>query len=307
MRMNSRVDEIQDFVKMNVQPTTNNKKCKQVSISDQLPSHATTNPRNQGASSSHIHNLNHVHVSEKAVETSIAISSLRSGKDLQDPYKDHQIHQSLIIEDTPNIVEHGSNLKDEEEQAKVEPNPDTYKPHVPYPQALNFPKAKTNEFDDHLLEAFKKVTITIPMIDAIKHISSYAKFLKGICTPHRNPKRIQLSKLVSSIMMNSLPIKKRDLGAPIITSEIGGMTFTRSMLDTGASINILPIAIFYCHHIGELQLFLVELCLANISIRKPHGVVEDVIFRIEDCYFPVAFLVVNMKMTKELSQALIIL
>ena len=36
-------------------------------------------------------------------------------------------------------------------------------------------------------------------------------------------------------------------------------------------------------------------------------VVEDVIVRIKDCYFPVDFLVVDMKMTKELNQALIIL
>ena len=42
-------------------------------------------------------------------------------------------------------------------------------------------------------------------------------------------------------------------------------------------------------------------------MRKPHGLVEDVIFRIEDCYFPADFLVLDMKMTKELSQAPIIL
>ena len=42
-------------------------------------------------------------------------------------------------------------------------------------------------------------------------------------------------------------------------------------------------------------------------MRKPHGIVEDVIVRIEDYYFLVDFLVVDMKMTKELSQALIIL
>ena len=178
---------------------------------------------------------------------------------------------------------------------------------MPYPQALNRPKAKTNETDDHLLDAFKKVTITIHLIDAIKHIPSYAKFLNGICTPHRNLRRIQLSETVSSIMMNSLPIKKRDPGAPMITSEIGGMSFTRSLLDTGASINILPKAVFDRHHVGELQPFLVELCLADGSVRKPHGLVEDVIVRIEDCYFALDFLVVDMKMTKELSQAPIIL
>ena len=108
-------------------------------------------------------------------------------------------------------------------------------------------------------------------------------------------------------MMNSLPVKKRDPGAPMITSEIGGMSFTRSLLDTWASINILPKAVFDRHHVGELQPFLVELCLADRSVRKPHGLVEDAIVRIEDCYFPVNFLVVDMKMTKELSQAPIIL
>ena len=109
-------------------------------------------------------------------------------------------------------------------------------PPVPYPQALNRPKPKNREIDDNLLDGFKKVTITIPLTEAIKHIPSYSKFLKGICTPHRNPKRIQLSETVSSIMMNSLPVKRRDPGAPMITSEIGGMSFTRSLLDIGASI-----------------------------------------------------------------------
>ena len=177
---------------------------------------------------------------------------------------------------------------------------------MPYPQALNLPKAKTNELDDHLAETFKKVTITIPLIDAIKHIPSYAKFPEDICTPHRNLKGIQLSEIVSSIMMNSLLIKTRNQGAPMRTSEIGGITFSRSLLDTKASINILPKVVFECHHVGELQPFFVDLCLADGSVRKPHGVV-DVIVRIKDCYFLVDFLIIDMKMTKELSQALIIL
>ena len=107
-------------------------------------------------------------------------------------------------------------------------------------------------------------------------------------------------------MMNSLPIKKRDLGAHMITSEIGGISFTRSLLDTGASINILPKSVFDHHHVGEFQPFLEELCLADGSVRKPHGIVQDVIIKIEHCYFSVDFLVVDTKTTMELSQALII-
>ena len=208
---------------------------------------------------------------------------------------------------TPIIVKHNSDSEGEEEHAKAEPYPDTYKPPVPYPQALNRPKAKIKESNNNLLEAIKKVTITILLIDAIKHTPSYVKFFKGICTPQRNPRRIQLSETVSSIMMNSLPIKKRDPGAPMRTSELGGMSFSRSLLDIGASINILRKSIFDHHHVGVLQPFLVELCLANGSLRKPYGTIEDAIIKIEHCYFQVDFLVIDMKTTKELSQAPIIL
>ena len=93
----------------------------------------------------------------------------------------------------------------------------------------------------------------------------------------------------------------------MILSERGGMTFTRSLLDTRASINILPKAVFHRHHVGELQPFFVELCLADVSVRKSHGVVEYTIVRIDDCYFLLDFLVIDMKMTKVLSQAPIIL
>ena len=93
----------------------------------------------------------------------------------------------------------------------------------------------------------------------------------------------------------------------MIIIEIGRMSFIRSLLDTGASINILPKYVFDRHHIGELQPFLIELCLVDGSVWKPHGIVEDVIIKIEDCYFPVDFLVIDMKTTKELSQAPIIL
>ena len=91
-------------------------------------------------------------------------------------------------------MEQDNDSKDKEKHNKAESNPDTYKHLVPYPQALNRPRAKVNELDDHILEAFQKVTITITLIDVIKHIPSYAKVLKGMCTPHKNPKRIQLKK-----------------------------------------------------------------------------------------------------------------
>ena len=141
-----------------------------------------------------MHDINYVHVDEEDVKTTLVISSLRSGKDLPDPYNDHPINQGSINEEAPIIVEHDNNSEDEEEQAKDEPNLDTYNPLVPCPQALNRPKAKTNESDDHILEAFQKLTITTPLIDDIKHIPSYAKFSKIYAHPIETLKGSNLVK-----------------------------------------------------------------------------------------------------------------
>ena len=55
-----------------------------------------------------MHNINHVYVDEEAMDMTLAISSLRSGKDLLDPCKHHPIHQGPINEETSIIVEHDS-------------------------------------------------------------------------------------------------------------------------------------------------------------------------------------------------------
>ena len=93
----------------------------------------------------------------------------------------------------------------------------------------------------------------------------------------------------------------------MISCEIGGRTFARSLLDTGASINILPKGVYDICPLGELQPLFIELSLADGSVRRPHGVVEDVIVKVENRYFLVDFIIVDMKSTKDLTNALIIL
>ena len=57
----------------------------------------------------------------------------------------------------------------------------------------------------------------------------------------------------------------------MISCEIGGMTFTQSLLDTGASVNILPKRVYDICPLGELQPLFIELSLADGSVRRPHG------------------------------------
>ena len=45
----------------------------------------------------------------------------------------------------------------------------------------------------------------------------------------------------------------------------------------------------------------------NGSMRRPYNVVEDVIVKVENCYFPVDFIIMDMKSTKDFTDSPIIL
>jgi hypothetical protein len=57
------------------------------------------------------------------------------------------------------------------------------------PPALPFPHAMTKQrkvnHNYEIFETFKQVRINIPLLDAIKQVPSYAKFLKDLCTVKR--------------------------------------------------------------------------------------------------------------------------
>ena len=124
---------------------------------------------------------------DSALKEAHALSGLRSDKVLVDLHKDHKRHKDPVEkkdnQSSPTIITE-EDSDDEEapgEESRAEPNPEVYKPLVPYPKLLSWPKISMSESDDTLLKAFTEVTITIPLVDAIQHIPSYTKFLKALC------------------------------------------------------------------------------------------------------------------------------
>ena len=97
--------------------------------------------------------MNEVRI-DSASEEAHAISGLRSGKILVDPHTDHKGRKDPLEEkddqSSPPIIP-----KDSNEESRVEPSPEVYKPPVPYPQLLSRPMVSTSESDDTLLEAFR--------------------------------------------------------------------------------------------------------------------------------------------------------
>ncbi|CAA6672053.1 unnamed protein product [Spirodela intermedia] len=157
------------------------------------------------------------------------------------------------------------------------------------------------------MEIFEQVHISISLIYAIKHILAYAKNLKELCTPCRSPQKIALFEEANVIISHSLPRKCKDIGASLISCKVGETLFRNVLLDLGASVNLLSLAVFENFELGELKPTLVKLQLVDRSIKTPRGFLEDVIIHVKGCTYLVDFLILDIPTLDNLTHAPIIL
>ncbi|KAM2086763.1 hypothetical protein ACFX1R_024265 [Malus domestica] len=167
---------------------------------------------------------------------------------------------------------------------------------VPFPS--RFKQTKKEEAEKDILETFRKVQVNIPLLDAIKQVPRYAKFLKELCTTRKrisNKEVVQVSENVSAVLQRKLPPKCKDPGSFTIPCVIGNTKFEHAMLDLGASINVMPYSIYASMNLGELKNDGVIIQLADRSNAYPKGVLEDVLVQVDNLIFPADFYVLEME------------
>ncbi|XP_021986593.1 uncharacterized protein LOC110883035 [Helianthus annuus] len=171
----------------------------------------------------------------------------------------------------------------------------------PFPEALKDPGNtkiinKRGPQPEEILEVFKQVKINLPLIDAIKQVPTYAKYLKDLCTQkrqHKVPKKVDLTDAVSAVLNGVLPPKLRDPGTPLISIQVGDFKMSRALLDLGASVSILPGSLYDQYDFGPLRRADTTVVLADLTPKLPRGIVRDVIVKVEEFFFPVDFLVLD--------------
>ncbi|XP_060216482.1 uncharacterized protein LOC132643965 [Lycium barbarum] len=131
---------------------------------------------------------------------------------------------------------------------------------------------------------------------------SHAKFLKDILSSKQKLEEVSVVKLTENwndILQNKLPRKLGDLGSFIIPCTLGGVRFEKTLCDSGASINPIPFSIFRKLKLGEIKDISMSLQLANQSTKKPKGIIENVLVRVDKFVFPVDFIVLEMEENSE--------
>ncbi|XP_022880996.1 uncharacterized protein LOC111398309 [Olea europaea var. sylvestris] len=164
-----------------------------------------------------------------------------------------------------------------------------FKPIPHFPQALA--ESRKDEPNEELYETFRKCEVNIPLLDAIKQVSHYDKFLKELCTIKRKQKLKRCEnknvgeKNVSTIIQQTLPTKCKDPGMFTIPCMIGNARFEKVVLDSRASTNVMPYSIYASLKLRSLNETVVVIQLADKSNAYTKGVVEDVLVKINYLIF----------------------
>ncbi|RDX92581.1 Retrovirus-related Pol polyprotein, partial [Mucuna pruriens] len=210
-----------------------------------------------------------------------SVVTLRSGKELPQP----------TLQQLPRSAE-----------ADLQSRPITTVP-LPFPSRTI--SARKPESDEELLKMFWKVKINIPLLNGIKQVPKYAKFLKELCVHKRRKIKgsREIGGMVSALTRNeeltagapTLLKKCRDPGNFSVPCTIGECTFADAMLDLGASINVMPASIYRSLNFGDLESTGMTIQLANRSIVQPMGVLKDVLVQVNELIFPTDFYVLDME------------
>ncbi|XP_074300907.1 uncharacterized protein LOC141632245 [Silene latifolia] len=141
--------------------------------------------------------------------------TLRSGRVLSEPeVNKNEIVKELEVQPLRKPGVEGQVIH-KDKSLKSDLNVTTFKD--PPPFLTRFAKTKKNELENKILETFRKVELNIPLLDAIKQIPKYAKFLKELCTNKRNIKntnaeKVSMGENVSALIQRNVPPKCNDPG-----------------------------------------------------------------------------------------------
>ncbi|XP_070029570.1 uncharacterized protein [Nicotiana sylvestris] len=135
-----------------------------------------------------------------------------------------------------------------------------------------------------------------------RKMPGFAKYLKDLITKKRTTKNeaVNVTHQVSSIIATSTVQNKEDSGAFTIPCTIGAYDFARALCDNGASINLMSIAIYKQAGLGMPRPTSMRLRMAECSIKRPVGIIDDVLVKMAKFHLPADFIILDCMVDKEI-------
>ncbi|XP_057719525.1 uncharacterized protein LOC130933949 [Arachis stenosperma] len=160
-------------------------------------------------------------------------------------------------EETNNVTLHAPLLREEPEE---------------YTSSKESEESKEEQIDRYLA-----------ILKRLKANSSHREVLE------EEDKAVILAKECGTLVQKKLPQKLPDPGSFLIPCTIGTITFEKALCDLGSSINLMPLFVIKRLGILEVQRAKISLEMADKSLKRVYGMVENVLVKVEDLYIPADF------------------
>ncbi|XP_016564073.1 uncharacterized protein LOC107862884 [Capsicum annuum] len=233
----------------------------------------------------------------------------RSGKEPEEPLKEkvsENMPKAIPKEVTPQRRKSNNDKKvdkiDEEvvevEKSQRKGNP-TFHVSPPFPQQL-YKKEESDKLRK-FMEKLSNNSISIPLLEAIQEIPGYAKLMKKLMSKKKliEGDTIKITHGCSVIMDGKVVKKKDDPGAFTIPCTIGNHEFTRAICGLGARINLMSFVIFMKLILDTPTPTSMRLLMADQSIKRPVGILFDILIKVDKFILLVDFVKLNYEMDQE--------
>ncbi|XP_075076309.1 uncharacterized protein LOC107809375 [Nicotiana tabacum] len=139
-------------------------------------------------------------------------------------------------------------------------------------------------------------------VNALEQMPGYAKFMKNLVTKKRSIdcETIKMTRQVSAIVHSMAP-KLEYPDAFTIPCTIGSADFAKALCDLGASNNLMPYFVFRTLGIGQPRATSITLQMADRKMKRPFGIINDVLVRIDKFILPANFVILDCEVDYEVS------
>nr|GFA43798.1 reverse transcriptase domain-containing protein [Tanacetum cinerariifolium] len=172
------------------------------------------------------------------------------------------------------------------------------KANLPYPSRLQKEKLRKKDdiFAAKFMEIFRDLHFELSFADALIHMPKFSPMFKKLL--NNKDKLIELTKTplnenCLAVVLKKLPEKLGDPGRFLILCDFTGLDNCLALADLGASINLMPLSIWKKLRLPTLNDTKMVLELAERTISKPTGVVENVFIKVGKFYFPADFIILD--------------
>ncbi|XP_075109319.1 uncharacterized protein LOC107811093 [Nicotiana tabacum] len=149
----------------------------------------------------------------------------------------------------------------------------------------------------------KQIQVNIPLIEALKEMLGYAKMMKDLMSrkfDFQDLATVTLTQTCSVVVTRPVAKKLSDPGSFTIPCTIGNFTFAKTLCYLGANINLMPLVIYKRLGIGRARPTSMLLQLTDKTVKRPFGILDDVLIQVGKFVFPADFVILDCKVDEKI-------